>query len=105
MAALFCGVYIPGNRARRISLPDGSPSQPERSVCIRPLVVRTQHWIGNLSLAVEGELFGQAPLNQVHGPTVGEQLREELGRLVEVMLPLQDRTHKMMLRSLDRLRR
>jgi hypothetical protein len=40
----------------------------------------------------------------VHGPTVGAQVREDLRRLAEVMLPLQDRAHKMMLRSMDRLR-
>ena len=67
-------------------------------------MVRTQHWIGNLSLGVESELFGQAPLHQVHGPTVGARVRAELSELGEVMLPLQDRVQKMMVRSLDRLR-
>jgi hypothetical protein len=57
-------------------------------------------WIGNLALAVEGQLFGQEPLNEIHGPQVGNCLEEQLRRLAEVMLPLQERTHRMMMRSL-----
>ncbi len=63
-------------------------------------MMRTQGWIGNLSLVVERGLFGQAPLNEVHGPHIGEELEKHLGRLAETMLPLQDRAHKMMARSL-----
>jgi hypothetical protein len=67
-------------------------------------MLRVQGWIGNLSLVVERKLFGQTPLNEIHGEHVGDKLREELHRLGEVLLPLQERAHKMMLRSLDRLR-
>jgi hypothetical protein len=40
--------------------------------------LRMQGWIGNLCLVVERELFGQAPLNELHGHAVGEQLTQEL---------------------------
>jgi hypothetical protein len=53
--------------------------------------LRTQHWIGDLSLVVERELFSQEPLNKIHGPTVGARLSEEIRRLAEVLLPLQER--------------
>ena len=65
--------------------------------------LRVQGWIGNLSLVVERELFGSAPLTEIHGETVGTNLRSEIARLAEVMLPLQDRCHRMMIRSLGQL--
>lgn len=65
--------------------------------------LRIQGWIGNLALVFERELFGQTPLNEVHGPTAGDRLRDDLERLSEVMLPLQDRVHRMMIRSLEHL--
>ena len=64
-------------------------------------LLRTQSWLGNLALVVERELFGQEPLNEIHGPQVGDALEEQLRRLAEVMLPLQDRAHRMMVRSLS----
>ena len=64
-------------------------------------MLRTQRWIGDLSLVVERELFGQAPLNEIHGPEVGERLEEQLRRLAEVMMPLQERAARMMMRSLE----
>jgi hypothetical protein len=67
-------------------------------------MLRVQGWIGNLALVVERELFGQEPLNELHGEGVGEKLTEDIRRLGEVLLPLQDRAQKMMLRILDRLR-
>ena len=66
--------------------------------------LRVQGWIGNLSLTFERELFGQAPLSEIHGSAVGNQLRDQLERLSEVILPLQDRAHRMMIRSLAQLR-
>ena len=62
--------------------------------------LRVQGWIGNLSLVFEREAFGGAPLNEIHGPTLGEKLRDNLERLSEVILPLQDRCHRMMVRSI-----
>ncbi len=64
-------------------------------------LLRTQRWIGNLSLVVERELFGQEPLNEIHGDKVGDRLEEQLRRLAEVLLPLQDRAGRMMTRSLE----
>ena len=64
-------------------------------------MLRTQRWIGDLCLVVERELFGQEPLNEIHGDKVGDRLEEQLRRLAEVMLPLQDRAARMMMRSLE----
>jgi hypothetical protein len=50
-------------------------------------MLRMQGWIGNLCLVVERELFGQAPLNELHGHAVGKQLTNEIARLEEVSLP------------------
>jgi hypothetical protein len=66
-------------------------------------MLRMQGWIGSLCLTVERELFGQAPLNEIHGPTVGNQLAEEIARLEDILIPLVDRCHRMMTRSLAAL--
>jgi hypothetical protein len=66
-------------------------------------MLRVQGWIGNLCLVVERELFGQAPLNQYHGHSVGKQLTEEITRLEEIMMPLLERSHRMMARSFSYL--
>ena len=66
-------------------------------------MLRVQGWIGNLNLVVERDAFGQEPLNYYHGDTVGNRLEEQLRRLAEVMLPLQERSHRMMMRSLEGL--
>ena len=68
-------------------------------------LLRVQGWIGNAALVFEGELFGPAPLNEIHGADVGDRLRDQLERLAEVMLPLQDRCHRMLVRSLSQLPR
>jgi hypothetical protein len=67
-------------------------------------MIRTQRWVGNLSLVVERELFGEEPLNQVHGHAVGDRLQEQLSRLADTLLPLQDRATRIMMRSLEILR-
>ena len=67
-------------------------------------MLRTQRWIGDLCIVVERELFGQEPLNEIHGDKVGDRLEEQLRRLAEVLLPLQDRAGRMMMRSLEPLR-
>jgi hypothetical protein len=65
--------------------------------------LRVQGWIGNLCLAVERELFGQAPLDQLQGHTVGKQLTEQISRLEEVLMPLLERCHRMIGRSIAHL--
>ena len=67
--------------------------------------LRVQGWIGNLSLVFERDAFGGAALNDIHGPTLAEKVRDDLERLSEVILPLQDRAHRMMVRSLAQLPR
>jgi hypothetical protein len=66
-------------------------------------MLRVQAWIGSLCLVVERELFGQAPLNELHGHAVGKQLTEQIARLEEVMMPLLERCHRMMARSIAHL--
>ena len=67
--------------------------------------LRTQKWIGDLSMVFEAEVFGQKPLSEIHGETIGNRLRDQIERLADVMLPLQDRCHRMMARSFERLPR
>ena len=65
--------------------------------------LRIQGWIGSLSLIVERELFGQEPVSETNGATVGERIEREMHQLELSLMPLQDRAHRMMVRSLDRL--
>jgi hypothetical protein len=67
-------------------------------------MIRAQKWIGNLSIVVERELFGQEPLSEIHGPIVGGSLEEKLRRLAEVIMPLQDRASRSMMRALGELK-
>ena len=67
-------------------------------------LIRTQRWIGDTALVVERELFGQAPLNEFHGSTVGDRLAEQITRLSEGLIPLQERCQRMIHRSLAPLR-
>jgi hypothetical protein len=66
-------------------------------------LLRIQGWIGNICLVVERDLFGQEPLNELHGPQVGEKLANDLRQLENQMFPLLDRAHRMMMRSLTYL--
>jgi hypothetical protein len=66
-------------------------------------MLRVQGWIGSLCLTVERELFGQAPLSEIHGPTAGNQLAEDIARLEDVLMPLVDRCQRMMTRSIAHL--
>ena len=59
---------------------------------------RIQGWIGNMSLSLERHLFGQrSELSELKMASEGAT---QLHRLSEVMLPLQERCHRMMARSL-----
>jgi hypothetical protein len=66
-------------------------------------MLRAQRWIGDLSLVVERDLFGQEPLNAYHGHLVGDRLEKQLRRLGEVTLPLQERAARIMMRGLEGL--
>lgn len=65
--------------------------------------LRLQGWIGNMSLVVERELFGQNPLSAVHGQVDGATIEDRLTRLGEQLLALQDRANRMMVRNLKAL--
>jgi hypothetical protein len=65
-------------------------------------LLRVQGWIGSLCLTVERELFGQEPLNEIHGSTVGKELEQNLRRLEEHVLLL-ERCHRMVARSFAHL--
>ena len=45
-------------------------------------MARTNRWIGNLALVVEGELFGQAPLNEYHGQAAADRIEQQSGALL-----------------------
>jgi hypothetical protein len=66
-------------------------------------LLRIQGWIGSLCVVAERELFGQEPVSEVNGATVGERVEREVHQLEQSLLPLLDRAHRMMVRSLDRL--
>jgi hypothetical protein len=51
-------------------------------------LLRLQGWIGSLCLTVERALFGQALLGEIHGPTLGNRLAEEIARLEDVLMAL-----------------
>jgi len=65
-------------------------------------LLRVQGWIGSLCLTVERELFGQAPLNEIHGATVGKELEQQLRRLEEHFLLL-ERCQRMVAKSVAHL--
>lgn len=66
-------------------------------------MLRVQGWIGSLCLVVERELFGEAPLSEIHGQTVGDHLEQQISRFEDVLMPLLDRAHRMMARSLNQI--
>ncbi len=67
-------------------------------------LLRVQGWVGNLALAVERQLFGQESLTSIHGQYAAERLENDIRRLEDRMMPLIDRAHRMMVRSLRELR-
>ena len=56
-----------------------------------------------MSLVIERELFGQEPLDSFHGERAAQKIEDQIRRLADVILPLQDRASRMMLRSLTAL--
>jgi hypothetical protein len=73
-------------------------------------VLRVQGWIGDLSLAIEHELFAEESLKvmlrQQYGPHFdGFAVEEALRRLREQLLPLYERVNRQLLQNLQALRR
>ena len=65
---------------------------------------RTQGWHGNLALVVERELFGQASISEFIEPQTAMRIEEQLRRLGETIMPLQNQAHRMMTRALAAIR-
>jgi hypothetical protein len=66
-------------------------------------VLRIQGWIGSLCLVFGRELFDQEPISEADGATKGERIEREMHQLEHTLMPLLDRAHRTMVRSLDRL--
>ena len=67
-------------------------------------MLRVQGWMGDLCLVVERELFGEEPLNYFHGEITAQKIEDQIRRLTDLMLPLQDRAIRMMVRCLAEVR-
>jgi hypothetical protein len=63
-------------------------------------MMRLQRFIGNVCLTAERELFGQEPLNEIHGVQTGDRLEAQIRSITDRLIPLQEKCQKMMLRSL-----
>ena len=72
--------------------------------------LRVQKWIGDAGMLLEAELFGQAgpsaTLEAKYGPgsVTGLAAEEWVRRLTESLVPLLDRTNRMLIRNLRALR-
>jgi hypothetical protein len=66
-------------------------------------MLRAQAWIGDLALLVERKLFGEKSLFDAHGEETARRIEKTFQRIEQVLLPLQDRAHRMMMRSLASL--
>lgn len=69
--------------------------------------LRVQGWIGDLALGVEHECFGEegpgARFDRRHGRVPGLVVEERLARLGEQLLPLLDRSNRLVVRNLKAL--
>ena len=69
--------------------------------------LRIQQWIGNLAVATEREFFGEegpsARFARHYGRVEGLDVETHLARMGEVLLPLQERANRMLLRNLKAL--
>ena len=63
-----------------------------------------QGWIGNSAIVIERELFGQDLHDEYHGEGTAKKIEEQIRRLADTILPLQDRANRMMVRNLSELR-
>jgi hypothetical protein len=66
-------------------------------------MIRLQGWIGNLALVIERELFGENLLSEFHGEITAQKIEDQIRRLADTIVPLQDRASRSMQRSLSAL--
>lgn len=66
-------------------------------------MLRLQGWMDSICLIVERDLFGQAPLNEIHGLTVGDKLEDQIRNIENQILPLLHRSQKMLMSALNQL--
>jgi hypothetical protein len=66
-------------------------------------MLRLQGWMDSICLVVERDLFGQAPLNEMHGFTIGDKLEKQIGSLENQILPLMHKNQKMLMSALNQL--
>ncbi len=66
-------------------------------------LLRVQGWIGSTAFVVQRELFGQEPLESIHGYGESMIIERRVEQLEQVLMPLLDRAQRMMIRALDRL--
>ncbi len=69
--------------------------------------LRIQQWIGDLAVSIEHEFFAQdsptARFEAQYGRGTGLVVEEQLARLAEELLPLQERANRMVVRNLKAL--
>ena len=65
--------------------------------------LRVQAWVGSASLIVQRDLFGQEPLEATHGHGPAMAIESRVEQMQHTLIPLLDRTQRMMIRALDRL--
>ena len=66
-------------------------------------LLRIQGWIGSTAFVVQRELFGQEPLETSYGYTEAMAIERRVEQLERALMPLLDRSQKMLIRALDRL--
>ena len=65
--------------------------------------LRVQAWVGSTSLIVQSELFGQEPLEAIHGNVAAMVIEGRVDQLQQTLMPLLDRAQRMMICAIDRL--
>ena len=66
-------------------------------------MLRIQEWIDSICLTVERQLFGQEPLQEIHGEKVGDKLEKQLRKLENDLMPLLHRCQKMLHAAIAKL--
>jgi hypothetical protein len=66
-------------------------------------MLRIQGWIDSICITVERDLFGQAPLQEIHGERVGGNIEKQTRKLENDLMPLLHRSQKMLHAALAKL--